>query len=175
MAIPLLFSEIPIIKKYKINRLALIIGSLLPDLIDKPIFLLGIGSGRFISHSLLFVIISFLIVFLISNRKLEISIPFLVGMSFHLILDLPNIPLFYPFIEYHFVIVKLPFFYWITTLFTNPIVLSTEIIGIIILIFIIIYNKLYHIEDIKNYLKGNLQPPIKKEVCLPIKKHLYHK
>ena len=163
MAIPLLISEIPIIKKYKINRFALIIGSLLPDIIDKPLFLLGLANGRFFSHNLLFTIISFLIVFLVSKRNLEISLPFLAGMVLHLLLDLPYVPLFYPFITYKYIIVEEPLLYWFNALFTNPIVLSTEIIGIAILIFILIHNKLYHVEDIKNYLKGSSQITIKNE------------
>ena len=159
----MLIFEIPIIKKYKINRWALIIGSLLPDIIDKPILLLGLGNGRFFSHNLLFIIISFLLVFLISKRNLEISFPFLIGLAIHLILDLPYVPLFYPFITYNFKTVEEPLKYWFNALFTNPIVLTTEIIGFAILIFILIHNKLYHTEDIKNYLKRNLQTVIKDE------------
>ncbi|MFX1573619.1 MAG: metal-dependent hydrolase [Promethearchaeota archaeon] len=163
MALPLLITEIPQIKRFRINRFALIIGSLLPDIIDKPILLLGLGNGRFFSHNLLFIITSFLIVFFLSKRNLEISIPFLVGTSIHLILDLPYVPLFYPFISYEFIVVEEPVLYWFNTLFTNPIVLSTEIIGIAILIFILIHNKLYHVEDIKKYLNGSLQIAYKNE------------
>lgn len=156
MSLPLLISEIPVIKKkLEINRFALLIGSLFPDIIDKPIFLLGLGNGRFLSHSVFFILINFVILFLITKRNLKVSFSFLVGMSIHLILDLPKIPLFYPFILYDYIILEEPLLYWFSQLFTNPIVIITESIGIASLIFIIIHNKLYSVREITSYLKGN--------------------
>lgn len=159
-----MISEIPVIKrKLEFNRLALLIGSLFPDIIDKPILLLGLGNGRFLSHNILFILINFVILFLITRRNLKVSFPFLAGMSIHLILDLPEIPLFYPFILYDFVILEEPLFYWINQLFINPIVIITESIGVASFIFIIINNRLYHVKEIKSYLKGNYLTSITKE------------
>ena len=78
----------------------------------------------------------------------------------HLILDLPNIPLFYPFIAYDFSYQGDP--NWFLTLMTNPIVQITEIIGASIILMIIIMNKLYSRLAIKEFLipiqnKINLQ------------------
>jgi len=126
---------------------------MLPDIIDKVILFLGLGSGRYFFHSLLFIFLSFFILFLITKGNKEISFPFLIGMIFHLLLDLPGIPIFYPFIEYDFVVTDDPIPLWINTLLTNPIVQATEIIGGICLIFIIINNRLYKSEDFIKYLK----------------------
>ncbi|MFW9902060.1 MAG: metal-dependent hydrolase, partial [Candidatus Thorarchaeota archaeon] len=92
----------PRIKQFKINRFSLIIGALLPDIIDKPLFLLNLADGRLLSHNLLFVIVSFLIVHLFTKGNKYVSLPFLIGISSHIILDLPFVPLFYPFISYNF-------------------------------------------------------------------------
>lgn len=154
MAVPLLIFEIPKLKKLHINRIALITGSLLPDIIDKPFLFLGLGSGRFFSHSLIFILGAFLVLFLISKGNKEISYPFLIGMIFHLVLDLPYIPLLFPFIFYEYEILEDPLAVFIKRLFTNPIVISTEISGIIILIFIIVHNKLYNVKDFFKYLNS---------------------
>jgi len=136
--------------------LALIIGTLLPDIIDKTFFLLGIGGGRMISHTLLFTFLSFSILHLITKGNKSVSLPFLVGTGSHLILDLPYVPLLYPFIYYDFPVIEEPIWYWITNLFKNPLIIITELIGIGILLLILIHNKLYHAKDIIYYLKGTI-------------------
>ncbi len=137
------------------NRLVLIIGSMLPDVIDKSILFLRIGSGRGLSHTLLFVFLISGFLFLITKGNRTVSISFLIGLIFHLLLDLPDIPIFYPFIPYDFTMVHDPFPLWIHTLLTEPKVYITEILGSIILIFIVINNKLYTVKDFTNYLKTN--------------------
>ena len=74
----------------------------------------------------------------------------------HLILDLPEVPLFYPFIMYEFIIIDDPLGVWLYTLFNNPVVYLTEITGILIFIFVLINNKLYSRKEIINYLKRNI-------------------
>jgi membrane-bound metal-dependent hydrolase YbcI (DUF457 family) len=156
VAVPLLVFEIPRIKSYfNFNRLALIIGALLPDLIDKPILLLSLGSGRGYSHSLLFVGILYLTVFLITKKKTLIAKSLAIGVLFHLLLDMPEVPLFAPFIQYNFEIIKDPILYWINKLLFDPLVQSTEIIGLSGLIFILIHNKLYKFKKIFHYLIQN--------------------
>lgn len=132
----------------------MIIGTLLPDIIDKPIFLLGLGEGRLFSHNLLFVIIGFLIVHFSAKRNKSISLPFLCGLISHIILDLPYVPLFYPFLSYDFYYIEEPLLYWLRKLLTDPLVLITETSGLLFIIFIVIHGKLYHIRDITNYLNG---------------------
>ena len=151
---PLLLTEIPRLKQLKLNRISLIIGALISDIIDKSLFLLGLGEGRMLSHNLLFVIVSILIVHIIFKGNKSISFPFMIGLISHIILDLPDVPLFYPFISYDFYYIEEPLIYWLRKLWTDPIVIITEISGIFFIIYIIISNKLYHKNDIFNYLKG---------------------
>ena len=138
----------------RIDIRLLLFGSLIPDIIDKPLFLLGVADGRFFSHNILFVLISFLIIHLFTRGNKSVSLPFLSGLASHIILDLPFVPLFYPFISYNFYYIEEPLIYWIRKLWTDPLVLVTEIAGILSIIFIIKYNKLYHFSDVTNYLKG---------------------
>jgi hypothetical protein len=127
------------------------------------LLLLGIADGRFFSHNLLFILISFLIIHLFTKRNKSISYPFLIGLILHIILDLPFVPLFYPFISYNFYFIEEPMIYWIRKLWTDPLVLVTEIIGLVFIIFIIKYNKLYHFSDITDYLKAKNYVPISDE------------
>ncbi len=168
MAIPLIIFEIPYLKnRFEVNRLTILIASLLPDIIDKIFLFFSVGDGRFISHSLFFLVISVLLIFLVNKALLltrfsekiknsySIAISFFIGTFIHLLLDLPNIPLFYPFIEYH-VYYYFPYFgaavnSWITEFLSNPILISTEIIGLILLVFIIINNKLYSLKKMWQY------------------------
>lgn len=157
VAIPLILFELPLVKKrFEFNRFALIVGSLFPDIIDKFLLFLNLGSGRGISHTILFILISFVILHFITKGRKSISIPFLVGMVVHLILDLPEVPLFYPFIMYEFIIIEDPLGVWLHTLSNNPVVYLTEITGILIFLFILINNKLYSRKEITDYLKCNV-------------------
>ncbi|MHA1149513.1 MAG: metal-dependent hydrolase [Promethearchaeota archaeon] len=156
MAIPLLLFEIPYIKKnYRTNRIALIIGSLFPDIIDKPLSILSIASGRGYSHTILFILLAFIILHLITKSNSAISIPFLIGECFHLGLDLPYVPLFYPFIPYDFIFTEDPIAHWGNSLLTNPIIITTELVGAGIIIFIMVHNKLYNFTEIIEYLRTN--------------------
>jgi len=117
---------------------------------------LKIINGRGYFHSLLFVFLCFGILFLVSKGNKAVSFPFLIGMLFHLLLDLPHIPLFYPFVSsYNFEYIGNPIPFWIRSLLTNPVVQITEIIGIGCLLFIVITNKLYSFKDIADYLRTN--------------------
>ena len=157
VAFPLILFELPLVKKrFEFNRFALIIGSLFPDIIDKFLLFLNLGSGRGISHTILFILISFVILHFITKGRKSISIPFLVGMVVHLILDLPEVPLFYPFIMYEFIIIEDPLGVWLHTLSNNPVVYLTEITGILFFLFILINNKLYSRKEITDYLKCNV-------------------
>jgi len=163
IAVPLILVEVPYIKSnFRINRWALIIGSLFPDIVDKTLAFLNLGFGRGISHSLLMMGLSFFLLFLITKGNKAISYPFLMGFIAHLVLDLPHIPLFYPFISYDFIYLEDPIGFWLETLFTNPVIYITEIIGAILLLYIMIHNKLYKISDIFEYLKTSPQFQIDK-------------
>lgn len=126
-----------------------------PDIIDKPMLFLSLGSGRGISHTILFILLCFIILHIATKRKSSISLPFLIGMVAHLILDLPEVPLLFPFITYDFVIIEDPLWYWFYKLFTDPAVYLTEIGGILILISILVGNKLFSVKEIRVYLNRN--------------------
>ena len=154
VAIPLLLFEIPYIKKkFRVNRFALIIGSMFPDIMDKTISFLKLAHGRGYFHSLFLVFICFGILFLFTKGNKPVSVSFLFGMLFHLLLDLPGIPLFFPFVQYDFMYVDDPIPYWIHSLLTNPIIQITEFFGVLTLLFILINNKLYGFKRIVEYLK----------------------
>lgn len=124
-----------------------------PDIMDKTILFLQLGSGRDYFHSIFFLFLCFGILFFITRGNKSISFSFFIGTLFHLLLDLPAIPLFYPFIEYDKLIVKDPIPLWINTLLTDPIVQLTEIAGVGIFIYIIMTNRLYKSGELIKYLK----------------------
>ncbi len=116
---------------------------------------LNLGSGRGISHTILFILLSFTVLHMAAKRKSFISLPFLIGMVTHLILDLPEVPLFFPFIEYDFLMIEDPLSYWFYKLFNDPLVYLTEIGGILILLLILVGNKLSSVKDIWDYINRN--------------------
>ncbi len=136
------------------NRLAIIVGSLLPDIIDKTLLFLNLGSGRDLSHTLIFNAILFLLL-LIIFRDLSISSSYFIGAMSHLFLDMPYVPILSPFLEYEVINVEDPIRIWLNTLMTNPIVIITEIIGIVGLIYIVIRNKLYKYKKLYKFLFEN--------------------
>jgi LexA-binding, inner membrane-associated putative hydrolase len=151
--VPLLLFEIPAVKdKVPIQKLSLIIGSMLPDLIDKPLSLIWATSGRGIAHAPFFQILLFVPLFCIFKDKI-IPKSLLIGTVIHLILDLPYIPLLWPFFQYEYGYGDDHIGDWIYTITHNPLVISTEIIGIIGLLLIAFKHQLIlDVEKIKNYL-----------------------
>ncbi len=131
-----------------------------PDIMDKTILFLQMGSGRDYFHSIFFLFLCFGILFFITRGNKSISLSFFIGTMFHLLLDLPAIPLFYPFIEYDKLIVKDPIPLWINTLLTDPVVQLTEIAGGIIFIFILVNNRLYTPRDLIKYLRTTFGVPM---------------
>ena len=86
-----------------IFRLSLIVAifcGILPDMVDKPLAVLGIGGGRYIGHTLLF---SGLVVAGFTLWKKKYGLAALIGLASHLLLDLNTmVPWFYPFRDYQF-------------------------------------------------------------------------
>ena len=142
------------IKLEKIQRFWLMFGSILPDLIDKPISLITkTVSGRGIAHTPIFVIsLCFLILLLTKNKSISLSLGF--GMVFHLILDIPDVPWFWPIVpleNYEFGIDS-----WIYTILHNPLIISTEIISLMGLIGIIIFYKILFNGKLINWQNANI-------------------
>ena len=80
---------------------------LLPDLIDKPLWILGvISDGRYIGHTLL---VAFLVALVFSLKKRVYGLFAICGWISHLLLDIRGfVPWFYPFKSYDFPSVDLP-------------------------------------------------------------------
>ena len=74
---------------------------LLPDLVDKPLWVLGvISDGRYIGHTLL---LTFLVAFVFSLKKRVYGLFAICGGILHLLLDTMGfVPWFYPFKSYDF-------------------------------------------------------------------------
>lgn len=60
--------------------------------------------------------------------------------------------MFFPFIIYDYYIIDDPLGEWLYTLFNDPIIFATEIIGLSILIITLLVNKLYNIKQIADYV-----------------------
>jgi inner membrane protein len=121
----------------------LIIGSMMPDIIDKPLALTGFGNGRSITHTLLISLVVLCIgVFLYINIKKTWLLAIVIGMLTHLILDLmwltPN-TLFWPLYGWSFSspVISLGFEQikvWWNALLTDPNVHISESIGLAVLL-----------------------------------------
>ncbi|MEM5797099.1 MAG: metal-dependent hydrolase [Candidatus Aenigmatarchaeota archaeon] len=112
-----------------------IVGSLLPDIVDKGLFLLGAPCGRFIAHSIFFFPIAGSVTYLITrNKKFAIAIS--LGSLLHLIQDMnDNVPFLYPLKNYTF-FVTCNFEFEFT-----PFIIVSEILGSLSLLFVYGFNK----------------------------------
>jgi inner membrane protein len=129
------------LSRYADMRL-LVIGSLLPDLIDKPVgqylFKSTFNNGRIFSHSLLFLIVLSAAGWLLYKRKRETALLTLGAGTFtHLVLDqMWGIPqtLFWPTMGWAFPKVNLENYAsgLLKAMYTTPDVYIPEIIGFII-------------------------------------------
>ena len=89
----------------------LAVGSLLPDIIDKPLALLLLpdlfdGMTRNLGHTLLFSVLLFVVWRLVSGRRQNLLLPLAIGSGLHLFFDAmftnPN-TLFWPFVDGGFI------------------------------------------------------------------------
>lgn len=122
----------------------LLIGSLLPDLIDKPvgnfIFSSVFHSGRIFSHTLVFLLVlSILGIWLYISKKRTWLLAIAIGVLFHLVLDFmwaDPTTLLWPFFGWKFP----PFTeenvlgYWWQNLLHKPMVFVPELIGAAVLV-----------------------------------------
>ena len=141
-------------KLEKIQRFWLMLGSILPDLIDKPISIITkLITGRRIAHTPLFLIFLTIFIFILSRNKwISLSLGF--GMIFHLLLDIPEVPWFWPIIPlegYQDVLDS-----WIYTLLHDPLIISTEIISLIGLLGIIVSYKIIFNGKLINWQNVNI-------------------
>ena len=88
--------------RLKLNLWVVAASSLLPDLVDKPLYLLGIGDGRYVGHTLLFV---FLVAAAVSLKNKLYGLSVLFGAMLHLLMDSGgSVPWLYPFVNYTFTV-----------------------------------------------------------------------
>ncbi|MDY6892807.1 MAG: metal-dependent hydrolase, partial [Chloroflexota bacterium] len=77
--------------------------TVMPDIVDKPLEAVGIGDGRYIAHTLVFVA---LVTVAFSLWKRVYGLAALLGGVSHLLLDWVDggipVPWFYPFVDYGF-------------------------------------------------------------------------
>jgi hypothetical protein len=96
---------------FRLNLAVAIFCGILPDIVDKPLAAMGIGSGRYIGHTLLFAVVVSAAFFF---WKKKYGLAAVIGLVSHLLLDLNTlVPWFYPFKSYNFGSVKLDFTVWL--------------------------------------------------------------
>jgi len=119
--------------------------ALLPDLVDKPLYLLGIGDGRYIGHTLLFVCV---VAAAFSLKRRIYGLSLLFGAVLHLLLDWLMgwggfMPWLYPFVSHTYTVDFDPggIFARLSGLFDvaegvyyNQLGLATELVGLLILL-----------------------------------------
>ena len=115
------------------------IGVLLPDLLDKPLFILGLTPcSRFIGHTLFFGAVVFSFVYFTTKNK-KIALTLLFGILLHLIQDFQSfVPYFYPFVSYSFTEICQQGPY---TLHPTNLDYLFELIGLALLIFVLYRRK----------------------------------
>lgn len=163
LGIPLL---IPLIKKdISIDIRLLLVGSVLSDLIDKPLghLILPENNGRIFAHTLLFVLILF-----IAGLMYRPVMGLTIGASIHLILDGMFLdprtalwPLLGPFESMDFKVQ-----YWLDALL-EPYVIVEEITGLILIIIFVIRFRLYDPSVLRSFISTGR--------TAPLQNHLYKK
>jgi hypothetical protein len=100
----------------KLNIFVAAICGILPDLIDKPLSMFGIGGGRFIGHTLL---LAGVVIILFTIWKRKFGLAAFIGLATHLIIDIGAlVPWFYPFKQYEFYTGGLDPVNWLRSYFT---------------------------------------------------------
>ncbi len=84
----------------RLNPVVTVFCGVLPDLVDKPLAAMDIGDGRYVAHTLLFVL---LVSAAFALWKWKLGLAALVGGMSHLVLDMNSqVPWFFPFKDYTF-------------------------------------------------------------------------
>jgi hypothetical protein len=158
--------------KGKVDYRFVIVGSVLPDVIDKPlghIILYSVfENGRIICHTLLFIAVLTLIGIYVEKRYRSTAVEFLaLGALMHLVLDeMWNIPktLFWPLLGLEFPKEDLSGYigFLLDELLHRPDVYVPELIGLGIVVTFIYYYKLYRSGPLRRFiLQGKLEHNVK--------------
>ena len=113
---------------------------------DKPLQLLGIGDGRYVGHTLLFV---FLVAVAVSLKNKLYGLTVLFGAMLHLLMDSGgSVPWLYPFVNYTFVVDFDPggipdrlstLFDTLKGGYDSPSDLAAELVGLVIVLGLVCY------------------------------------
>ncbi len=123
----------------EVNYLAVAIGAMLPDILDKPIghWLTDLGNGRLVGHSLIFLVslsLSAHVLARAGNRHWPVAAGLAIGTATHLAFDgMWGIPftLLWPVLGLRFPALGFEPIGWVTTILTDPFVQVTEAAGAI--------------------------------------------
>jgi membrane-bound metal-dependent hydrolase YbcI (DUF457 family) len=129
--------------------LGALIGGLAPDIVDKPLFALGlIPCGRFFAHSIFFGPIIAGVAFLITRRR-DVALAVLLGVYVHLLLDARYfLPWFYPIVEYSFYCPP-------TTVSPDLVALAFEGIGVLLIpIVLVLKPRIKYLESLIRKWRG---------------------
>ena len=131
-------------------------GSLLPDLIDKPLAIYGISPGRGYAHTLIFMLAILLISYGVG--RYEVAFGNLLHLSFDFIFLEPKVFL-WPLFGMHLDGGMYTFSYYWERIFTSRFIFVTENLGFLCMVLIIIWYRLYRFEELKNLI-------IRGRICL---------
>lgn len=121
-------------------------GVILPDLVDKVLFILGyLPCGRFFGHTIFFGPVAAFFVYLITRRK-DISLAILFGCYIHLLGDIRGfIPWFYPVVNYAFDCKSI-------SIAIGPFEIITESVGVFLLVVTFLWkSKIAYLRKKINY------------------------
>ena len=134
------------------GRIWIIVGALLPDLLDKPFSLLfpDIFSGRGLFHTP-FIWLIFLFFFNLIFKRKFITFTLGYGIISHLLLDIPGIPWLWPIQPFQFYDIEISDF--LKTILSDPVVQITEICGIFGTLGLLWYNEIIFSYNFINWKK----------------------
>jgi hypothetical protein len=163
LAIILLFVILMITNKtemiYELDLRIIAIMAILPDIIDKTIGLVifaeTINNGRLFSHTLLFMLIFAIIYFVIIGSKAWV---YVFPVLMHQLLDLswqePK-TWFWPAYGWEFEFLEKDVFQgWLDKFINDPFIFSTEIIGLVILMGIFFYFRVFIRDNFEKIIKS---------------------
>jgi inner membrane protein len=141
----------------------LLIGSLLPDIIDKPVGYLAFHNGRVFSHTLLFAVVTLAFgIYLYRRYRQTWLLALNIGTLVHLVLDYmwlsPQV-IFWPLLGVEFPRFQEAnwFTYWLTHLFGDLANFVPELIGGLVMVAFAVY--LIREKTLRAFLfKGTLDP-----------------
>ena len=143
--------------RLKLDLWVVAFSSLVPDLVDKPLYLAGVGDGRYVGHTLLF---AFLFAGAFSVVRKAYGLSALVGVVAHLFLDYDGyVPWLYPLVSRDFSVsldlAGMParcstFVAAGRATYQGPFALNMELVGMMILLGLLCYHSWRHLRALRH-------------------------